>query len=139
MNLSRGTGFVELYLKTDSLSATDWDVLAEGLKWTYQAFPTFKRVRMHGGNPKKNEVYGYTAWNDKQGYISIHNPSAEQREYKITLDRKTGLMPDSKKVYRVTSVLENKSEGVQKQYHYGDVLSLTLRPKEILLLDFTVR
>lgn len=139
MNLSRGTGFVELYLKTDSLSATDWDVLAEGLKWTYQAFPTFKRVRMHGGNPKRNEVYGYTAWNDKQGYISIHNPSAEQREYKITLDRKTGLMPDSKKVYRVTSVLENKSEGVQKQYHYGDVLSLTLRPKEILLLDFTVR
>lgn len=97
MNLSRGTGFVELYLKTDSLSATDWDVLAEGLKWTYQAFPTFKRVRMHGGNPKKNEVYGYTAWNDKQGYISIHNPSVEQREYKITLDRKTGLMPDSKK------------------------------------------
>lgn len=139
MNLSRGTGFVELYLKTDSLSATDWDVLAEGLKWTYQAFPTFKRVRMHGGNPKRNEVYGYTAWNDKQGYISIHNPSAEQREYKITLDRKTGLIPDSKKVYRVTSVLENKSEGVQKQYHYGDVLSLTLRPKEILLLDFTVR
>ena len=45
MNLSRGTGFVELYLKTDSLSATDWDVLAEGLKWSYQAFPTFKRVR----------------------------------------------------------------------------------------------
>ena len=131
MNLSRGTGFVELYLKTDSLSATDWDVLAEGLKWTYQAFPTFKRVRMHGGNPKRNEVYGYTA--------SIHNPSAEQREYKITLDRKMGLIPDSKKVYRVTSVLENKSEGVQKQYHYGDVLSLTLRPKEILLLDFTVR
>ena len=133
----RNAGFVELYLKTDSLSTTDWDVLAEGLKWTYQAFPTFKRVRMHGGNPKKNEVYGYTAWNEKQGYISIHNPSSEQREYKILLDRKTGLLPDSKKVYQLSSVLNNELGVNTSKYRYGEAISLTLYPKEILLLDFT--
>ncbi|GAA6258760.1 hypothetical protein F070042J6_46120 [Bacteroides sp. f07] len=91
---------------------------------------------MHGGNPRKSEVYGYTAWNEKQGYISVHNPSEEQREYKITLDRKTGLIPDMKRAYRVSSVLGDKSDVARKQYRYGDVLSLTLRPKEVLLLDF---
>lgn len=136
MNLSRGTGFVELYLKTDSLSSTDWDVLAEGLKWSYDAFPTFKHVRMHGGNPRKSEVYGYTAWNGKRGYVSAHNPSAEVREYKITLDRKAGLTPDTKTVYQISSVLDNGLKMEKKQYRYGDVLVITLQPKEVLLFDF---
>ena len=57
---------------------------------------------------------------------------------KITLDRKAGLMPDMKKAYRVSSVLGDKPQTVREEYHYGDVLSLTLRPKEILLLDFAI-
>lgn len=60
LNLSRGTGFVELYLKTHELAPADWDVLAEGLKWVHQAFPAFSRARMIGGDPKKGDVYGFT-------------------------------------------------------------------------------
>ncbi|WPJ95371.1 hypothetical protein SH580_18275 [Coraliomargarita algicola] len=93
MNMSRGTGFIELYLKTQELSESDWDVLAEGLKWAEKAFPTFTRSRMHGGDPKKDEVYGFTAWNSEQGYISIHNPADKAQAYSIVLDRKFGLIP----------------------------------------------
>jgi len=32
MNLSRGTGFIDLYIITEELSKSDWDVLAKGLK-----------------------------------------------------------------------------------------------------------
>ncbi|WP_294619596.1 hypothetical protein [uncultured Bacteroides sp.] len=137
MNLSRGTGFVELYLKTDSLSATDWDVLAQGLKWAERAFPVFGRVRMHGGNPRKSEVYGYTAWNREQGYVSLHNPSAQPRSYQIRLDRKAGLLPGSGETYRISSALNGKPLPGKRQYRYGDILSVTLAPKEILLFDFT--
>ena len=38
MNFSRGTGFIELYIKTDSLSPTDWDILSDGLKWARKHF-----------------------------------------------------------------------------------------------------
>lgn len=48
MNLSRGTGFVELYIKTEHLSSNDWDVMADGLKWAHQVFPFFKNPKMHG-------------------------------------------------------------------------------------------
>lgn len=41
MNLSRGTGFIELYIKTHQLSSGDWDVLAEGLRWSHKFFPAF--------------------------------------------------------------------------------------------------
>ena len=47
-------------------------------------------------------------------------------------------MPGMKKAYRVSSVLGDKPQTVREEYHYGDVLSLTLRPKEILLLDFAI-
>jgi hypothetical protein len=49
MSLSRGTGFIEIYLKPFALQSEDWDVLSEGLHWATEVFPTFSRVRMHGG------------------------------------------------------------------------------------------
>jgi hypothetical protein len=91
MSLSRGTGFVELYLKTFTLSESDWDVLAEGMKWAHHIFPAFKRSRMIGGDPHKGEVYGYTGWAGDSGYVSLHNPSDETREFRVVLDRALGL------------------------------------------------
>lgn len=137
MNLSRGTGFIELYLKTDSLSATDWDVLAEGVKWAEKAFPAFKRVRMHGGSPRGSEVYGYTAWSKTQGYVSLHNPSSETRSYQLRLDRRAGLFPDARTVYRISSALSGKTLPAKREYRYGNLLSVTIGPKEILLFDFS--
>ena len=90
MNLSRGTGFVELYLVTQNLSEADWDVLAEGLKWAHKAFPYFKHSRMHGGNPKEKQVYGYTGWNENGGYASFHNPSEKEQTYVFNINRKAG-------------------------------------------------
>ena len=135
MNLSRGTGFIELYLKTQKLSETDWDVLAEGLKWAHHAFPTFKRVRMHGGDPRKEAVYGYSAWNAKQGYLSFHNPSDEAQNYQLVLDRTTGLVP-SDAAYQVSSPISGDTEGVKDRYRFGETISLNLDPKEIRLIEF---
>jgi len=56
MNISRGTGFIELYIKPMALQEYDWDVMAEGLEWAHAVFPTFNRSRMHGGNPENAEV-----------------------------------------------------------------------------------
>lgn len=136
MNLSRGTSFVELYIKTDSLSGTDWDILAEGLKWTHQVFPLFKRVRMHGGNPDKREVYGYSAWTNGKGYISVHNPSSEPQKYEIVLNREMGLYPNDRTKYTISSPLGKIDKKLRATYRYGERLSLTLKPKEVVLLNF---
>lgn len=136
MNLSRGTGFVELYIKTDSLSSIDWDILADGLKWVRQVYPAFKHVRMHGGVPQKGEVYGYTAWTDNRGYLSIHNPSDRPQIYHITLDRKLGLNPQKRGKYQVSSPVVNLPDNLAKEYKYGETISLALAPKEVILLDF---
>jgi hypothetical protein len=134
MNMSRGTGFIELYIKPAVLKDYDWDVLAEGLHWAHDVFPAFKRSRMHGGNPAR-EVYGYTAWNAKQGYVSIHNPTAGAKTYSFTLDRAFGLLPGSG-TFNLTSPLADSFEGLDKKYKYGDKISLELKPRGIKILNF---
>ncbi|GAA4292991.1 alpha-galactosidase [Aestuariibaculum suncheonense] len=135
MNMSRGTGFIELYIKPDVLSETDWDVLSEGLKWSENVFPTFNHVKMHGGDPRKNKTYGFTAWNKEQGYISFHNPSEETSIYAIKLDRKLGLS-NQKDSFWLSSPLEDNLEGLKSQYSFGDTLEIILKPKEIRILNF---
>jgi len=135
MNMSRGTGFIELYVKPAVLGEYDWDVLAEGLHWAHDVFPTFKRSRMHGGDPRSGEVYGYTAWLGSRGYASIHNPSGETKKYEFTLDRAFGLLPDSG-AFNLTSPLADSLEGLDKKYKFGDKISLELKPREIRILNF---
>lgn len=140
MNLSRGTGFIELYIKPAVLKEYDWDVISEGLHWAEEVFPTFKRSRMHGGSPKAGEVYGYTAWTENQGYVSLHNPSGENRDYSLKLDREFGLLPDSG-TFHLSSPLDGGTEGLDEQYDYGNAIKLTLKPRDIRILNFdkTVR
>jgi len=135
MNMSRGTGFIELYIRPAALKDYDWDVIAEGLGWARDVFGVFKRSRMHGGDPKAGEVYGYTAWSDKQGYVSIHNPGAAARKYTFTLNRAFGLMPDSGK-FHLSSPLADSIEGLAKEYKYGDTISVELKARAIRILNF---
>ena len=135
MHLSRGTGFVELYIKPFVLQPADWDVLAEGLLWAEEMLPAFKHARMHGGDPAEEEVYGYAGWTGDGGYVSVHNPSGEAREYALTLDRTLGLKPDSGP-FHLSSPLAESTRDMPASATFGDQLKLPLAPGEIRLLHF---
>ena len=138
MSLSRGTGFEELYIKPSQLAAYDWDVLAEGLQWAYEVFPTFGRVRMHGGDPKAGEVYGYTAWQREQGYVTVHNPADKPQSYFFKLDRAFGLLSGGG-MFHVSSPLEGSTRGIPEVVYAGDTLTLLMEPHEIRVLNFTTQ
>ncbi|HZI31082.1 MAG TPA: hypothetical protein VFF11_02005, partial [Candidatus Binatia bacterium] len=138
MSLSRGTSFIELYLKPRELKPGDWNVLSEGLHWAGEMFPTFVRVRMHGGDPAAGRVYGYMAWNRTQGYISVHNPSDKPQTYRVILNRQFGLLPGKQEFY-LASPLKGSLRGLPKTRSYGDSLTFELAPGEIRLVDFHIK
>lgn len=138
MHLSRGTGFVELYIKPFNLSAADWDVLAEGMLWAEQMLPAFKHARMHGGDPAQQEAYGYSGWTANGGYLSLHNPSDKQQQASLTLNRELGLAPGSGP-FHLSSPLAESTTDLPKSVAFGDQLSLQLAPGEIRLLHFDVK
>ncbi len=135
MSLSRGTGFVESYIKSANLSASDWSVLAEGHIWVEDMLPAFAHARMHGGDPEADEVYGYTGWSAEGGYLSIHNPSNGSYSYTITLDRTLGLVPGEGNYY-LSSPIPDNLFGLPVTAKYGDTLTIDLAAREIRLLHF---
>jgi len=135
MSLSRGTGFVELYIKPFKLSAKDWDVLSEGLHWVDENSELFVYARMHGGDPAKDEVYGYSGWNTKRGYVSIHNPSENPVVYKLTLDRKLGVEGTGQKLY-LSSPMADSVADLPPQIKAGETISINLKAGEIRLIHF---
>ena len=135
MALSRGTGFLELYLKPAALGAPEWGVPAEGLKWVRRAGSDFRRVRMHGGDPRRGAVYGFTGWSFKSGYVSVHNPAGKPQTYRFTLDRAFGLVPASVP-FAVGSPLPGSPDGLKPSYAYGDTVTITLPPHGVAILDF---
>jgi hypothetical protein len=136
MSLSRGTGFVELYIKPFVLQPADWDVVAEGLKWAEKFLPAFKRARMHGGDPAKMEIYGYAGWTADLGYVSVHNPSDKKQSYSFTLDRALGLVPGAQGPYIISSPVKDGAKGLPATANPGDKFTLTLAPREIRILEF---
>jgi hypothetical protein len=139
MSLSRGTGFVELYIKPSKLAAYDWDVLAEGLRWAGTMTPAFKRARMYGGSPKRGEVYGFTGWDEKLGYISFHNPAGTVAVCRVTLDRALG-MPKGTGRYLTSSPLPaGNADGIPPRVKAGDVLTVKLEPREVRVICFSAK
>ena len=136
MNLSRGTGFVELYIKPFLLAAGDWDVISEGLFWAEAVFPTFPHARLHGGSPTARETYGFTAWTADQGYVSVHNPSAVATTYTVRLDRAFGLNPGSGP-FHLSSPIADCTNGLPATCRFGNALVIPLQPREIRVLNFT--
>lgn len=141
MNLSRGTGFIELYIKTFELKDYDWDVLAEGLIWAERMFPAFQHVRMHGGSPTAGDVYGYTGWNrdGNLGFASIHNPSKSSQLYTFQLNRPFGLSRNAAqpgKSFRLSSPMESSMAGIPEIAEVGLRIQITLQPGEVRLICF---
>lgn len=135
MSLSRGTGFIELYLKPSALKAADWDVLSDGLRWARETFPAFRRARMFGGDPMAGAVYGYTGWDATRGYLSIHNPGAKPQAYVVKLDRAFGVPPGAGP-FRLSAALAGSTSGLPAECRSGDSLEFTLSPREIRVINF---
>ena len=89
---------------------------------------------MHGGNPKKTEVYGYTGFNEDGAYASFHNPSeTDAQSYSFTIDRKFGMVAKGR--YKTSSPLNN-SILVGKTFSYGNRIEIELKPGEVKVLEF---
>ena len=117
------------------MSQQDWDILAEGLKWAQEVFPAIKRIKMLGGDPTLQQIYGYSGWNENQGYISLHNPSDKEKTFSIHLNRDIGIIKKFQN-FSISSPLGHDQEISKRQWNYGDILTLKIPAKSIKLLTF---
>ena len=85
--VGRGTHHHDLYVAPDSLSAAEWDVLADALRWARAHERILARSRMVGGRPQANEPYGFLAASaaDGRAILCVRNPSARAHDLSAEL------------------------------------------------------
>lgn len=76
-----GVNLQELYISPRLLSPTDWDILAESVRWARRQKELFTDSHWVGGDPIAGETYGTAAWRKGKGVLNLRNPSAHERTF----------------------------------------------------------
>ena len=144
---TRGAALWEMLWSYELIdSGNKWMVNVEALKFLEENFDILRNSILFGGSPKDGEVYGYSCWNDKEGIISLRNPSNSTKTFTVSLDNTIGVYKDAKDLNRnlVMSFDGTQTNGTPlnyndngKTYAYGDEIKVTLKGGEVHIWKFT--
>ena len=132
---TRGTAFWEYYYSPSMFDNEKWQVNAEAANWIEDNFDILQKSKMFGGDPEKEQVYGYSCWNGNQGIVSIRNPKNVEQTYTLKLDEKVGVSSEVKNVYGKV-VVGDQSRQTNDSVSHNTELTYTLKPKEVLIVQY---
>ncbi len=98
----------------------------------------FQNRRLLGGDPFRNEVYGYAHGRGSRGFLFLNNAHFESRRIALSLDSTLGLDARSGTAVGVVSHFPERkrlSRPGGGPFRLGDALELWLRPFETLMLE----
>ena len=136
MMTTRGTAFWELYYSYNMFNKAKWRINADALRFIRNNYDIIKTSRFIGGSPTKGEVYGYSAWTENAGVVSLRNPSNDTKKFTLTLDKLTGTFPVAKDMKKV-SIYPYTAENDDQVYNYGDKIAIELAPLEVVIMKFS--
>lgn len=135
MIATRGTAFWELYYSYNMMSDSKWQATADVLKWAKANFHILRKSTFVGGDPEKNNVYGYSCFTDEEGILSLRNPTNESKTFKVTLDRLIGITENVQGLNRY-NVYDESNQETNDTFSFGDSFTVELKPFEIKIFQF---
>ncbi|HEY5463039.1 MAG TPA: hypothetical protein VIJ95_07275 [Hanamia sp.] len=130
-----GTSLQELYINPNLLTAPMWDCLAAAAKWSHKNADVLKDVHWIGGDPAKEEVYGYAAWNPRKGVFSLRNPSSVKKTFEVNLKEIFELPANSLSSFKLQNAITPNDQSSKKTVQAAKTFSITLKPYELKLWD----
>ena len=130
-----GTNLQELYINPKLLTETMWDELAAAANWSRANSDVLVDVHWIGGDPGKEEVYGWASWRPGKGILVFRNPSESPQEFSITPEKALEL-PEGV-TGQMTRRIIYPREGQLKSgsLNVMEPISMTLRPFEVLVIE----
>jgi len=132
--LVRGVAMWELYISPDLLTRGEWDAIAGSILWAKDRFDILKHTEMIGGDPEKEEAYGYLHISGTRGIIAARNPFIESKKMTVELSASYGLNPDAdslviEKVYPTRWIYP-------RLFSTGDMVEISLDGFETAIYEF---
>ena len=132
-----GTGLQELYIQPGKLTAEDWRVLAEAAKWSRANADVLVDTHWIGGDPSKQEVYGYASWSPRKGILMLRNPDDRHREFSLDVGSAFELPPKATTRFTLRSAWAEDGGKPALTAEAGKPLRVTFKPFEVVVLDAT--
>lgn len=130
-----GTSLQELYINPHLLTPAMWDCLASAAKWSHNNSDVLKDVHWIGGDPAKEEVYGYAAWNPRKGVFSLRNPSSVKKTFEVNLKEIFELPTHSSSSFRLQNAIIPNDKSSEKIVQAERTFSITLEPYQLKVWD----
>lgn len=131
-----GTGLQELYVSPDLLTSQNWDLLARAARWARERAPVLKDSHWQGGDPARDQVYGWAAWTPARSVIALRNPSVLAQTYAIDLAAALELPAGAAQRFAAKAVYGRAPPQSMDAHR---ILSLRLAPHEVLVWDLTTQ
>lgn len=136
MMTTRGNAFWELYYSYNMFNEAKWCINADALRFVRNNYEILKSSQFIGGSPKNGEVYGYSAWTENAGIVSLRNPSNEKKSFTLILDEKIGVFNSTDNLKKVL-IYPYTTDSDSKTYKYGDEITFELSPCESVIMKFS--
>ena len=132
-----GYALQELYLTPSLLGPSQWNAIAEGAKWAKNKASILVDAHFIGPSPATNQVYGFAAWQNNAGAITLRNPSSVAKVYNLDVGTAFELPAGTPQAYALQSPYADQRIQTLTTLA-GRVTSIELQPFEVLVFDATV-
>lgn len=139
MAAGSGTQLQEYFITARLMTPEAWDVVAETIRWVQSNADVLVDSHGIGGDPGKAEVYGFASWQPRKGVLVLRNPADHPSEFRVDLEEVFELPDDAARRYVLSSPGKPSSLPTQLQLDADKPVSLTLAPKEVLVLEAAPR
>jgi hypothetical protein len=132
-----GTNCQELYITPALMSPENWDALAEAAKWSHDNADVLVDTHWVGGDPAAAEVYGWAAWSERKGILSLRNPSDKPGSITIDIGKAFELPDGAAQKYSLKSPWKEDAGSEAIVLSAGKTHTFELKPFEVLVFDAT--
>ena len=130
-----GTNCQELYITPSLMSPEHWDALAEAAKWSRDNADVLVDTHWVGGDPATGEIYGWAAWSERKGILSLRNPSDKPGSITIDIGKAFELPSGAAEKYSLKSPWKEDASSEAIVLSAGKTHTFELKPFEVLVFD----
>ncbi|MGI4751709.1 MAG: hypothetical protein ACRYFB_13850 [Janthinobacterium lividum] len=128
-----GTSLQELYINPHKLNTSNWDCLSQAANWAKSNEAILADVHWIGGDPAKAEVYGFAAWQNGKGTITLRNPTSVDKSYNCSV-QSVFEIPAGSSVNYVFNDAKSLNYPIVME---GSEIKIKLQPFQVIVLNAT--
>ncbi len=130
-----GTQLQEMYVTPSLLNSQNWDDLAEAAKWSRANEDVLVDTHWVGGDPGKNEIYGWASWNARRGILVLRNPDDQPASFTADFKKIFELPNGAPTTFRLRSPWKQDKSQPEIKATADQSQVFQLKPFEVLVLE----